>query len=304
MDSQNEIVFASFNFEQNGFGDRKRRERAYELINEIKPDVLFRQEMNGAGANGRAMLNEAAEALQMDAFLGERSCTGLFVRGGVFTTVEQWPTPHPLMTMPPTAVTAQLRAAGPESMPLILVAGHLSYCSPELRLIEAGLVTTFNDKKRITMPDGSVRRGLMVLGVDANSYPSGSALATGDLPLPPMDEVRDRPHRAHRSRRSALGGLRPDQEPHDRLVTAGLDDVARLCAARSGRRVGATMNASSSHGPKTRVDWIMASSPLRSVWTRCDVVDASEVSDHHIVVARARLSELIAVLAGPVLDVG
>ncbi|AEW92907.1 MULTISPECIES: endonuclease/exonuclease/phosphatase family protein [Streptomycetaceae] len=296
------VTFATFNLEQNGFGCRERREQAYALINKVRPDVLFRQEMPGADADYHQHVREAEQALAMVGYLGEGSRTALFVRPGLFDVLKGWPSPQPVTMSAPTALTVQLRAAGPASTPLILVADHLSYSTPTLRLIGAGELTRFNDKW-VVLPDGTRRRGLAVAGLDANSYPSGEFL-TAEPRLPRVEEIQDRPHRAHRTVLAADGRRVMDQAPHDFLVTAGLDDVARVCAAHSPGAVAATMGPSITHGPATRVDWVMASRHLRDAWVGGEVIDASTVSDHNIFVGRADLQILVDILSGPLPEFG
>ncbi|MEU4206029.1 hypothetical protein AB0F64_39790 [Streptomyces sp. NPDC026294] len=224
------VTMISFNFEQNGFGDRSKRLRVWRRLRDFSPALVWRQEMNGATEHAKAVMYEAEDrrvGLGMRGWYGERCATAVFADTRVFTPVGEFPNPSPVMQLPPTAVGLQLNAAGPDSAPFIAVAGHCNYAVPVQREMEVGWLSTFNDK-RIMMPDGSLRKAYMIGGFDGNSYPHQAT--PGDVPLPKLREISDEPHRAHRSRRGPDGTHIMDQEPHAILEKAGVADVAHYLA--------------------------------------------------------------------------
>ncbi|MFH8591598.1 hypothetical protein [Streptomyces rimosus] len=282
------VTMISFNFEQNGFGDRTKRLKVWRRLRDFSPALVWRQEMNGAAEYARAVMYEAEDrrvGLGMRGWLGERSATAVFADMRVFTPVAEFPNPDAVMHLPPTAVGLQLNAAGPDSSPFIAVAGHLNYVSPTQREMEAGWLSSFNDKT-LRMPDGSRRKAYMIGGFDGNSYPHQAT--PGDLPLPNLSEIGDEPHRAHRSRRGPDGTHIMDQEPHAILEKAGVVDVAHHLAQTESRRTGLapTMAESATHGPATRVDWVCASRHLLPAVYDCEVIDSGGDSDHRYVVTR------------------
>jgi hypothetical protein len=293
-----DLVVASFNFEQNGMGDHGRRQAAYQLLSEHGVQLLFRQEMPGADTGQQAIMYEAEEALGLRGWLGEGSATAVFADTGIFRPLGHWPSPWTGFKLAPTAVTLQLRDAGPDSTPIIAVAAHLNYAVPLQREIEAGWITTFNDKL-ITLPSQRRRHAVMIGGLDGNSYPH--RITGAERPLPELDRIEDHPHRAHRSRIGPVGVRVMDQVPHQTLHTAGVRDVAAHLAQTPDRTtpLDPTMLACPTHGPDARVDWLVASRHLLPVFHDVQVIDAQDFSDHNIVIARASRSQLAAMLSDP-----
>lgn len=291
--TDDDLVIATLNQEQNGMGDPGRRRAAYELLAHHGVKLLLRQEMPGADREQHAVMYEAEDALGLRGWLGEGSATAVFADSSVFAPLGHWPNPWSGFKLRPTAVTLQLREAGPDSTPIIAVAGHLNYAVALQREIEAGWLTTFNDKW-ITLPSGQRRHAVMIGGLDANSYPRPSS--PGECPLPMLDKIADRPHRAHRSRPGPDGTRAMDQMPHDVLRTAGLVDIAAHLAQTRDAAVAPTMLACDTHGPDARVDWLVASRHILPVFHRLDVIDAQDISDHNLVLARASRTELAALL--------
>ncbi|KOT76394.1 hypothetical protein ADK70_38500 [Streptomyces rimosus subsp. pseudoverticillatus] len=278
----------SANVEQNGFGDRATRLKVWRILRQYKPAVVWRQEMNGATEHAKAVMYEAEDpevGVGLRGWLSERSATAVFADMRVFTPVAEYPNPAPVMQNPPTAVGLQLKDAGRQSRPVIFTSGHFAYPVPVQREMEAGWVSSFNDKT-IWMPDGSRRKAYMIGGFDGNSYPHQAT--PGDVPLPNVHDIGDEPHRAHRSRRGPDGTDTMDQEPHAILEKAGVVDVADHLAQTKGCRTGLapTMPASATHGPATRVDWVCASRRLLPAVYDCEVIDSEETSDHNFVVTR------------------
>jgi hypothetical protein len=94
-----------------------------------------------------------------------------------------------------------------------------------------------------------------------------------------------------------------DQNPHKTLHTAGIRDIATHLAETTGARhpLDPTMLAYPSYGPDARVDWLCASRQLLPVFHDVRVVDAQDLSDHNIVIARASRTQLAAMLCDPTL---
>ncbi|MEU7228905.1 hypothetical protein [Streptomyces chrestomyceticus] len=299
----NELIAISANVEQNGFGDRERRLKVWRRLRQCRPAVVWRQEMPGAADHARAVMYEAEDpevGVGLRGWLGERSATAVFADMAVFAPVAEYPNPSPVMQNPPTAVGLQLKGAGRQSRPVILTAAHFSYAVPAQREMEAGWVSSYNDRM-IRMPDGSRRKAYMIAGIDGNSYPHQAQDTPGDVPLPHISDIGDEPHRAHRSRRGPDGTDRMDTAPHAILGQAGVVDVAHHLAVAKGCGTGLapTMPASGTHGPATRVDWVCASRPLLPAVSGCEVLDSEETSDHHFVVTRWDLDALIDILRRP-----
>ena len=72
------------------------------------------------------------------------------------------------------------------------------------------------------------------MGGDHNSCPVPRA--EGELPLPQLEAIADRPHLLHRSHIGADGSRVMDTRPDETLRTAGLEDLAWYWAAASTRR--------------------------------------------------------------------
>ncbi|SFC57106.1 hypothetical protein SAMN05421773_104129 [Streptomyces aidingensis] len=291
------LTMTTFNFELNGRGDRSARMRAHRRIRDAGVHLLLRQEMFDADANAKEGMYEAEQELGLRGWLSEGSYTAVFADTSVFTVLREWPSPSPVFKCQPTAVTLQLHAAGPASIPLTAVAAHLSYASPTLRAVEAELLTTFHDKKVRVLDGQSVRKSAMVIGLDANSYPH--RLAPGESPLPHLDQIEDEPHRAHRSRPVPGSSRAMDTHLHDTFRTAGLTDLAQHAAhLGESEAVHPSIPASDTHGPANRIDWLCASTTLLPALRDIEVIDMQNLSDHNMVLARfdhQRLAELLTV---------
>jgi endonuclease/exonuclease/phosphatase family metal-dependent hydrolase len=186
---------------------------------------------------------------------------------------------------PPSAVAFRFAPAGSSSLPLVAVSYHLNYASASNRMAEVEWLTNFADKKW-RMPDGDMVTLPALLGGDNNSYPAPGV--EGDVPLPELDKIADRPHRLHRSHVGTAGRRRMDTRPDEALRLAGLEDVARYWAStRDGDRAAAlsrTVNACATHGPDARIDRAYATPTLLPAVTGVDVIEVDEqLSDHHIV---------------------
>ncbi|MEE1798123.1 hypothetical protein PUR57_05425 [Streptomyces sp. JV176] len=311
------LTVLSHNLEENGAGDPVRLEKANRLAREVGADLVFRQELWGADLKAQTTRYRMAREMgpagrPMASWTGERCCTAVFANPDVFDCLAEYPNPWSGYAQPPTGVALQLRDAGSDSTPLIAGAGHLAYPSPKLREIEAEWFTTFNDKW-VPLPSGEKRHGLMIAGVDANDYPRRHPGAVPAEPeLPKVDRIKDRPHRAHRSRVGPNGVRATDQAVHDVFTAAGLVDVAQHIAATQQRTdannpLAPTMRACATHGPDARVDWLLSSRHLTDapgVWVDVEVLDTQDISDHNALLARLSLPALTALLRGKPFDIG
>ncbi|MFI7136571.1 endonuclease/exonuclease/phosphatase family protein [Streptomyces massasporeus] len=278
-----QLTVVSWNFENNGGGDSAKRLQAHERLVSLSPHLVFRQEMWGSDADGNAILYELEGILGLRGWLGRDSCTAIFADQRRFQPVREWPKTGPMWVLPPTALTMRYLPAGSEAMPLCLASYHLNYGSGTNRLAEAEWLSTWADKKW-TAPHGEIVRMPCLAAGDTNSYPVPGV--EGDCALPVLEDIKDRPHRLHRSYVGPDGTRVMDTRPDEALRTAGLEDVARHWAVRHNdpTAVSRTVNGCETHGPDSRVDRVYATTDLLTAVTGVDVVEVPEdVSDHHIV---------------------
>ncbi|MFJ6805757.1 endonuclease/exonuclease/phosphatase family protein [Streptomyces anulatus] len=294
------LTFVCWNLERNGVGDPEIRRTAAETLRRLRPDIVLRQEMFGADERGHTIFNEQCRDLDMQGVLGPGSCTAILFNPRRFHLVRDWSRDRgPRFVLPPTAITLRLPEAGPDSLPFNVVSFHFAYASAEQRQLEAEWTTTWADKGW-QAPDGGRRVLPAIFGGDGNSYPEpGTA---GDLSLPDLSAIQDRPHRLHRSRRGPDGVRVPDTEPDHTLRTAGLEDVARHWATAEGGDPAAlarTVNSSATHGPDSRIDRVYVTAGLLPAVTGVEVHEVSlGVSDHHIPVVTMDSSVFADVLTG------
>ncbi|MER0476914.1 hypothetical protein ABR737_00845 [Streptomyces sp. Edi2] len=283
------VNIGCLNAERNFGGDAAKRKKWHKKIREeYGIHLLFRQENWDILNNNQTIRAESEEHLPgMRGWVGEKAWNAVYADPSMFRWLGQWPNPHPIMTGPPCAVTLQMRDAGPESTPIIAMAGHLTYCSPTLRKIESEITTVFNDKW-ITLESGESRHAVMIGGLDTNAYANGPK-------LPLLHDIEDRPHRAHRSHQLPDGTRAMDQYPHDVFATAGLVDVAAMKAASGQTSADApSVAASPTHGPDARVDVIVASRHIATddLWESVEVIATDDDSDHDMIYARIHRSRL------------
>ncbi|MFB8124423.1 endonuclease/exonuclease/phosphatase family protein [Streptomyces bacillaris] len=295
-----QLRIVCWNLERNGAGDPEIRRAAAETLRRLQPDIVLRQEMFRADERGHTIFNEQCRELDMQGVLGSGACTAILFNPRRLNLVRDWSgdrSPH--FVLPPTAITLSFREAGPDASPFNVVSFHFAYASAEQRQLEAEWTTTWADKRWLA-PDGSRLVLPAIFGGDGNSYPEpGTA---GDLPLPDLAAIQDRPHRLHRSRRGpGPDGVRvPDIEPDHTLRTAGLEDVARHWAEKgSPAALTRTVNASPTHGPDSRVDRVYVTTGLLPAVTGFEVHDVPlGVSDHHIPVVTVDSSVFADLLTG------
>lgn len=290
------LTVVCWNLERNGKGDPDIRRAADEILRRLEPDIVLRQEMLGADARGHTVFNEQCQALGMRGVLGPGACTAIFYNPEQFELVRDWSTDRtPGFVLPPTIITVRLTEAGPDAVPFNLASYHLAYGSAQQRLLEAEWMTTWADKGW-TAPDGCQIVLPFAGGGDNNSCPEPGA--PGDLPLPVLSEIRDRPHRLHRSRRGPDGVRVPDTEPDHTLREAGLEDVARYWAEKGNpAALSRTVNGTATHGPDTRIDRIYVTTSLLPAVIGVEVFEVPlDASDHHVVVWRVNRSALVDML--------
>ncbi|WP_405796245.1 endonuclease/exonuclease/phosphatase family protein [Streptomyces sp. NBC_01506] len=278
------VTILSWNYERNGAGDASQRLRAHKLLASLNPDLVARQEMWGAEADGSEIMYQLEDVLGLRGWLGPRSSTAVFADPRVFQALREWPSTGPMWVLPPTALTLRFTPAGTSSMPMAFASYHLNYASAANRLAEAEWLSVWADKKWTTPDGGTVRLPALLAG-DNNSYP---APVDGDVPLPELTAIADLPHRLHRSVVGPGGRRVMDTRPDDTLRTAGLEDVARHWSTARGAggkaALARTVNACATHGPDARIDRIYATADLLGTIVGVDVIEvAEEISDHHIV---------------------
>ncbi len=270
------------------------------LLRSLDVDLLLLQELkhhDEAADGGAERWRHALDALGMQGIRGRGPLpTGVLHRPGMLMPGRRYTDPGTAWWLEPTAL--QLRLHG-TVVPIVAASAHLNYASPTDREREAGSLTRYHDKRVNGLPgtDGRAITLPCLIGVDCNSYPHEPV--AGDPRPPRLEEIRDKPHRAHRGRWTAGGEWVPDTEPDRILRTAGLDDLARSRAldADDRRGLAATVPGRPTHGPETRIDRLYASPRLRTALVEVDVIDTRGLSDHRIVRARFSSRQLTAVLS-------
>ncbi|WP_435057714.1 endonuclease/exonuclease/phosphatase family protein [Streptomyces sp. bgisy060] len=280
MTKPHTLTVVSWNFEANGKGNQHTRHIAHQKLAGLGANLVFRQEMWGADADGEQVMQEMERLLGMRGWLGERSCTAIFADHN-FEVVRQW-NAAPLYVLPPTALAMRYTPAGPDAAPFVGVSYHLNYASPTNRLIEAEWLTTWADKRWAT-PRGDTLVLPCISCGDANSYPHADV--DGAPVLPVLKEIQDQPHRLHRSYVGPDGRRLMDTRPDEALRTAGLEDVARHRAlAGDLKAVARTVDRNDTHGPDARIDRVYVTPELLPAVRDVDVIEVPlELSDHHMV---------------------
>lgn len=277
------LTVLNWNYENNGKGDKAKRTAGHELLARLDPDLVLRQEMWGADADGNTVMYDLEGILGMRGWLGPGACTAVFANSGVFAPVREWPKTGPMWVLPPMVLALRYRPAGSTALPFAAISYHLNYASTTNRLAEAEWLTNWADKKWTT-DDGRVAPLPALFGGDNNSYPDEDLEGAPALPVRGL--IPDRPHRLHRSYPDPAGDRRMDTRPDAALREAGLVDVARYWAAKTGdlKAVARTVNAYPTHGPDSRIDRVYSTEQLLPAVVGVDVIEVDEdTSDHHIV---------------------
>ncbi|WP_146610450.1 MULTISPECIES: hypothetical protein [unclassified Streptomyces] len=179
-------------------------------------------------------MNDQCRALGMRGVLGPGLCTDILYTPSRFDLVRDWSDGRgPHFALPPTAITLRPKEGGPDALPFNVVSYRLAYASAQQRQLEAEWLTTWADKGW-KAPDGGHRVLPAIIGGDNNSYPEPGT--PGDVPVPDLSAIEDRPHRPHRSRRGPDGVCVPDTEPDHTLRTAGLEGIARYWVNRTAKQ--------------------------------------------------------------------
>ncbi|MEU7159216.1 endonuclease/exonuclease/phosphatase family protein [Streptomyces chrestomyceticus] len=279
------VTVVNWNLELNGKNDPELRRAAQEKVKALKPDLLTRQEMWGADADGHTLFNDDKRALGLEGELGPDSCTAIFYTPRLFAPVRDWHQARgPKWVLAPTAMTLRYLPAGEDAAPFVAASRHDNYASATQRLIETEWLTTLADKAW-QRPDGTWLTLPVLIAGDHNSYPEPGV--AGDPPLPVLDEIKNRAHRVHRSYIGPDGKRHMDIRPDQTLRAENLmEDVARYWATAphgSPKAVARTVNASLTHGPDARVDRAYVTPELLPAVTGVDVIEVDEsLSDHHI----------------------
>jgi hypothetical protein len=281
------------NVENNGGGNPVRWREAHEKLARLQPHLLMRQEVWDAAANAGELATAAEQVLGMRGWIGEGSCTALYVDPATFTSERGWPA-STAWQMAPTARTLRLNEAGEHALPLIGVAAHLTYSSRTRRMIEAEELTTYLDKDFTTVAGRTVKLPALI-GADRNSYTTPVPGAV----LPTIETFSDLPHQTHRSRPGADGGARvPDTYPDEELRAAGAIDAASYVALNYGQvsALEPTVVGKPTQGDPTAVDGLWVSKLLLPALVDVDVIDMTGLSDHHAVRVRFNRSLLVDLL--------
>ncbi|MDT0307286.1 hypothetical protein RM780_09955 [Streptomyces sp. DSM 44917] len=294
MPGQRFIRIVTSNFELNGGGDMGKWERMHALLKSLNPQMLMRQELVGCSRNTRAgsrLWEASCRALGMAGWLAHgKEATALYADPTVVEGLEQWPDTGPDWWLDPAVVTLRLTGT---KIPIIAASAHLRYDSPAKREAEADWLTRLNDQHstRVEGQEGTPTALPAAVAMDSNSYPEEGT--PGDLPLPQPAQIPNAPHRAHRFRKRG-GVWVPDTVPDEKLRLAELEDAARHLAEAKGmtEALAATMPASETHGPATRIDRVYLSCVLLPAVHQIEVIDVGDLSDHHTVVLTLDLGVL------------
>ncbi|MEV4976717.1 endonuclease/exonuclease/phosphatase family protein [Streptomyces scopuliridis] len=286
MTAMRHLTLLGHNFEVNGAGDAVKRHAMHATYAALGADLLFRQEMWDADADGGAVLAELEGILGMRGWVGPGCCTAVFAKPDLFEPIRQWPDTWPMWILPPTALTLRLRPAGPEAVPLLVVSYHLNYASATNRLAEAEALTVYHDQ-RWTLPGGRSTPLPLIAEGDNNSY-RGSPRLPGQLEPPTVERARHERYFVHRSHPMPDGSRAMDTRPDDTLRAAGLIDLGRQLATERPTAAAAalapTVNSGHRHGADYDIDRFYASQMLTPAVTSMDVVEVKPgESDHHIV---------------------
>ncbi|MCX5233924.1 endonuclease/exonuclease/phosphatase family protein [Streptomyces prunicolor] len=284
------LVVASWNIQKNGsvpLDGRDHSPRPDEILAAYEPDIVFRQELSGAGAHGKRALYAEARALGgLIPFMGDeiegrsKNPTGVMVDPGLFDIVA-----HTNDSLPWKQIChVQVRRKGSRRT-LHLASAHLTHFDPDLRATEARRLTTYAD-----------HGNTVLIGMDANSYPH----RTDDEISDPIDwdTVEDRVHFQHRT--IERDGRRVSDTRPSEILTGGArpvyTDLAHHAATVLGHRQALTPTSSlhrTDQGPRRRIDWQLSTPDLASALIDFEVIDTGDVprwTDHSLTISRFDLA--------------
>ncbi|MEV0257729.1 endonuclease/exonuclease/phosphatase family protein [Streptomyces sp. NPDC050732] len=291
-----ELRVVSWNVEHNGIdgsGDASRWSTAMEVLADLKPHLLLRQELTRAHMYGyRAVWAEAFHLGDHIPFLAaatpeSANPTGVYADPRVFEVVEyhehrtgMWhPVCNPVVRLKGT------------STKLSVASVHLCSFDPHKRATEAKRLTTLGKPGMAA-----------IIGGDCNSYPH---TPVETAPLPDWAAVADRSHFEHRT--IERDGLRVSDTYPDEILSgehAGRPSVFRELgnyAATELRQHSSDPLAPTAslwrtdQGSMQRIDRIYATPQIAAALLRLEVIVSDEVraaSDHAPVVAIFSLAKL------------
>ncbi|TDC75684.1 endonuclease/exonuclease/phosphatase family protein [Streptomyces hainanensis] len=281
-----EITVVNWNLENNGLdpdGGCERRDLALDVVEDLDPDIVLRQEETRAAENKERLLREEADRLRLEAVLAPQTTdstnpTAVFYRAELFEKVDEklW---HTAMWK---AVRIPILRLHGTTTPIAVASVHLCHFSPMLRQITAERLTTLADHGNSAL-----------IGGDFNSYPWFDDATT----LPEWTTVRDSVHYQHRT--IWIGDTRVSDGEPDRILAgytpgggAPFRELGRHAADELGQREAlkptATLWRNPEQGKAQRIDRMYATPNIASALTRLTVIDGEPVktaSDHACVVA-------------------
>jgi endonuclease/exonuclease/phosphatase family metal-dependent hydrolase len=289
-----ELVVACWNIEQNGIddnGERERRDTALDVLEELRPHILLRQEETGAWDNDEQLRKEEAGRLGLRSVLSEvgtdsRNPVAVLYNEELFAPVEEqvWRT-----EMRKTTRFPLLRLAEAPT-PFAVVSVHLPHFSPQLRQVVAQRLTTLADQGKSAL-----------VGGDFNSYPHRAEAET--VPLPDWRTVQDPVHYEHRTvwrGTERVSDVEPDRilagvAPGGRAV---YQELGQYAATELDQPQALTPTATlwrTDQGAAQRIDRIYATSDIATALTGLEVITDGAVrlaSDHALIIARFSLPDL------------
>ena len=289
-----ELRVACWNLEHNGNGDHRpgrgdRRAMAHELLADVRPHIMLRQELTGAAADGnRALYEEAARLGGLTAFMAPATpespnATGVMVDPALFEIVSS----HDQVTgMWHPASNPVVRLKGTRK-PVSLASVHLSSWDPVQRASEA---------RRLTFLANGGRSA--IFGGDMNSYPHRRD--TEAVALPDWDAVgkSDPLHYEHRT--IERNGQRVSDTVPDEVFTGSGIFIDLAHHAGTVLKQPNAMKATASlwrtdQGTRSRIDRMYCTPDLAPALLSLEVVadgNVAEASDHALLVARFSLAKL------------
>ncbi|MFI0155789.1 endonuclease/exonuclease/phosphatase family protein [Streptomyces lydicus] len=288
------IRVVSWNLEHNGTardGSNDRWHLAMDILADLRPHILLRQELTRADMHGaRAVWAEAARLGGHLPFLAgatpeSANPTGVYIDRELFEPTEYFE--HATgMWHPVCNPVVRLRGAAAR---LSLASFHLCSFDPDRRLNEARRLTILGKPHMAA-----------IIGGDCNSYPHSQSEATT---LPDWAEVEDRTHFEHRTL-DWCGERVPDTRPDHVLAGAHhgrppvFAELGHYSATQLGQRGALAPTASlwrTDQGDMQRIDRIYATPQVTEALTSLEVIvndEVREASDHCPVMATFSLSRL------------
>ncbi|MCM2431029.1 endonuclease/exonuclease/phosphatase family protein [Streptomyces sp. RKAG337] len=286
---QDVVTVLCWNVEHNGHdlkdGSDHRRHRAYDILAEHKPDLVFRQELTGADADGGRELYEEGNRLGLSAYMApvtpeSRNPNGVFLSNELFQ-VEALYAPAPAgRAFCNPLVRLKDRAGRPSAQALSLASVHLSFYDPASRAREAKRLTALGSPGRVAL-----------IGGDMNSYPHTEMELAA---LPDWQHTADASHFEHRT--IERDGRRvPDTLPdeilaggHQVFIEAGHYAATTLPLKQPGALDPTASLWRKDQGPMQRIDRIYFSPVLAPALLSFEAIaddDIREVSDHALLKA-------------------